>query len=89
MLEKIEWKPFNDRVNSGLDGTMRARISPHKPKIANIVVRKNNLFCVDVKTRGNLNGIGNFDLLELDPNMMYNYLPHDEVEAIKSLRTPW
>ena len=89
MLDKIDWKPFNDRVNSGLDGTMRARISPHKPKIAGIKVRENNLFCVDVKTQGNLNGIGNFELLELDPDMMYNHLPHDEVEAIKSLKKPW
>ena len=87
MLEKIDWKPFNDRVNSGLDGTMRARVGKYRPRIAGIEVRKNNFFCVDIKTQGNLNGIGNFDLLELDPNMMYNHLPPEEVNAIKSLKS--
>ena len=87
MLEKIDWKPFNDRVNSGLDGTMRARVGKYCPRIAGIEVRKNNLFCVDIKTLGNLNGIGNFDLLELDPDMMYNHLPPEEVDAIKSLKS--
>ena len=86
MLEKIDWKPFNERVNSGLDGTMRARVGKYRPRIAGIEVRKNNLFCVDIKTYGNLNGIGNFDLLELDPKLMYNYLPPEEVEAINSLK---
>ena len=65
---------------------MRARVGKHRPQIAGIKVRENNLFCVDIKTQGNLNGIGNFDLLELEPDMMYNHLPHEEVEAIKSLK---
>ena len=85
MLEKIEWKPFNSRVNSGLDGTMRARVSKYHPRIKYIDVRKNNLFCIDIKTLGNLNGIGNFDLDVLDPETMYNYLPRQEVDAIFNL----
>jgi len=85
LLKDINTNPFNRRVNSGLDGTMRARISKHKPNKHMIEVRKNGGFCVDIKTPGNINGISNFPLEYMDAEQtMTKHLPKEEVNAIMS-----
>lgn len=63
MLEKVDWRPFNRRVNSGLDGTMRGKVSRYRPRKKTISIRDTKTFCCDIKSRGNLNGIGNYKLV--------------------------
>ena len=87
VLKQVELCPFNKRVNSGLDGTMRARTGKYKPRKKVISIKDHDAFAIDIKTRGNINGFAGFPLQETDMlSTVKKYLPENEVNAILSLR---
>lgn len=83
ILDKLHWCPFNRRVNSGLDGTMLAKTRKKGASKVSLIQKEHDIFGIDIKRGGNINGIGNFDIKEMDPyQTLKRYLPKDEVEAI-------
>lgn len=84
---KVDWMPFNRRVNSGLDGTMRAKTGRYKPWKEVISLKDINGMAIDIKTGGNINGFCNFPIEIMDmEKTISKHLPGDEVEAIINLR---
>lgn len=87
LLEKVGLCPFNRRVNSGLDGTMRAKTGKFKPAKCVISIKDYDAFAVDIKTQGNINGFANFKVEPEDmETTIRRHLPEEECEAIINLR---
>ena len=83
ILEKVDWCPFNRKVNSGLDGTMLAKTRKRGATKVSLIQKEHDVFGIDIKSGGNINGIGNFPVVKMNPEKtLRKYLPEWEVEQI-------
>ena len=83
ILDKMDWRPFNRKNNSGLDGSMIAKVRKRGGSRVSLVQRDNNVFGIDIKRGGNINGIGNFEIDKMNPQeTLKKYLPRNEVDQI-------
>ena len=96
IVEMMNWHPWSDVRNSGLDGSIAKSVRTLGSTVrrGSFVMKDENLFMVDIKTVGNISGIpggaktieNNFpamvrkNLPEGEANNLINYLK--EVEAI-------
>jgi len=83
VLRQLDWMPFNRRVNSGLDGTMLARTRKKGASMVSLIQKDYDMFGIDIKSGGNINGIGNFKIDRMAPEAtLRKYLPDNEVDDI-------
>jgi len=85
ILEKINWAPWGETKNSGLDGSFIKNIKDYIPEKKKILLslKETNTYCLDIKTEGNINGIGNFELEPIKPEvLMSKFMDKDEIEAV-------
>lgn len=89
LLEKVDWAPWGETKNSGLDGSMLKNIRPYldEGKMTTFTLKETGTYCLDIKTEGNINGIGNFDIEPMPPEeLMGRFMDKDEIEAVIKYR---
>jgi hypothetical protein len=89
LLDEVKWRPWGGTINSGLDGSfwknIRGYVNEEKKTILSL--RATSTYCVDIKTIGNINGIGNLELQSEDPVLLLSkFMDSDEVERIMDIK---
>jgi len=83
------WRPWDDDIKSGLDKSFKVNTnaSYNGDTTAKISLRNSKTYCVDIKTVGNINGIGGFDIDLTEPQkLLSSFMDKDEVERVRAYR---
>jgi len=83
------WRPWDDDIKSGLDKSFKTNTNTlnNGDMTAKISLKSSGTYCVDIKTAGNINGIGGFDIDLIEPQkLLSSFMDEDEVERIRSYR---
>ena len=84
LLEKCNWIPWVHRLNQGLDGSMMSRINTHKPNVSKICVKTEDIFCLDIKTEGNITAFRCYpNLTKANTNLITKHLPCEAKQILK------
>jgi len=85
ILDAINWAPWGETKDSGLDGSFVKRTKEFwNPTTTTLLfLKEHGAYCMDIKTEGNISGIGNFDIEEIDPRkLMSRFMDDDEIERV-------
>jgi hypothetical protein len=89
LFAENNWSPWETNISSGLDGSFRANTAGmySNDRVTRFSLLKTNTYCLDIKEDGNINGIGNFNIEEIEPNeLMGRFMGGDEIEAVNELK---
>jgi len=76
LIYKLKLTPWFHGINKGLDGSMMSQVLRHRPKIISLSQKKENIFAVDIKSKGNITSFGAYKHLQKEPIELINtHLP--------------
>ena len=88
ILDSCDWTPWYDSRNAGMDAALSKTIQKAGAQGVNVSsvifgIKNHHHLLIDIKTRGNISSMSNFELEGVDyTKLFYEHLPYEEAKAL-------
>lgn len=86
ILNKMNWHPWKDDINMGLDWCMTQKLKALRTKPIIFSLKENGLFAVDLKSKENICHSILYVNQKVDNRIFYSHIPENEIRQIMNYR---